>query len=179
MSAAHLYLRDAATGEMRAASTDDFLSGRALNPVGSLVAITVGTSASTLAALMAAAGSSIQCEESGNGAEQAVMGCNFRRCSAAADRKNRLSLSGATGLALDRKCSQGLPFAHIAYALQQLPFIFGRRSLQTLGLCQLLRQRRRREVFAAKSMFAQGLWMRIVHDGLLCVKLKARGLPKL
>lgn len=59
MSAAHLYLRDAATGEMRAASTDDFLSGRALNPVGSLVAITVGTSASTLAALMTAASSSI------------------------------------------------------------------------------------------------------------------------
>lgn len=59
MSAAHLYLRDAATGEMRAASTDDFMSGRALVPVGSLVAITVGTSASTLAALMAAASSSI------------------------------------------------------------------------------------------------------------------------
>lgn len=59
MSAAHLYLYDSATGEMRVANTNDFLSGRALSPVGALVTISVSTVAKTIATLMTEAGSSI------------------------------------------------------------------------------------------------------------------------
>ena len=69
-----------------------------LRPTLSIMAVTSARATGSCAAC-AAAGSSIQCEESGNGAELAVMGCDSRRCIVSADRKNRLSLSVAAGLA--------------------------------------------------------------------------------
>lgn len=59
MSTQQLLIFDSELGGTRPATTDDFGAGPALTPLGNAVSITVGTSSATLAALMAAASSSI------------------------------------------------------------------------------------------------------------------------
>lgn len=54
-----LMIFDPVTGTSRLATTNDFSAERPLTPLGSVVAITVTTSAATLATLMAAVGAAI------------------------------------------------------------------------------------------------------------------------
>ena len=54
-----LMIFDPVSGTTRLATTNDFSAERPLTPLGSVVAITVPTSAATLATLMAAAGAAI------------------------------------------------------------------------------------------------------------------------
>jgi hypothetical protein len=93
--------------------------------------------------------SSIQCEESGNGAELAVMGCDSRRCIVSADRKNRLSFQEQP-VWLETENAAGPTTRPHCVCAAATPIHLRVPQPAGPGLSQLLRQRRRREMLAAK-----------------------------